>query len=58
MKNVNMILTEKQQKCQHYQRVKLICINILKVEEYSIIFGIFGPLNNFWDFLSIYKQLV
>ena len=34
MKNYNMILTEKQQKYQHYHQEKLININILRVEKY------------------------
>ena len=34
LKNYNMILTEKQQKSQHYHRVKLININILQVKKY------------------------
>ena len=35
MKNYNMILVEKQQKCQHYHQVKLINVNILEVKKYS-----------------------
>ena len=34
MKNYNSILTEKQQKYQHYYQVKLININILQVKKY------------------------
>ena len=34
MKNYNSILTEKQQKHQHYYQVKLININILQVKKY------------------------
>ena len=34
MKNYNMILTEKQQKYQHYHQVKLINMNILQVKKY------------------------
>ena len=33
-KNYNMILIEKQQKCQHYHWEKLININILQVKKY------------------------
>ena len=32
MKNCNMILTEKQQKQQHYRQVKRIYINIVQVK--------------------------
>ena len=35
MKNYNMILVEKQQKCQHYHQVKFINVNILEVKKYS-----------------------
>ena len=35
MKNYNMILVEKQQKCQHCHQVKLINVNILEVKKYS-----------------------
>ena len=34
MKNCNMILTETQQKFQHYHEKKLININILQVKKY------------------------
>ena len=34
MKNYNMILTDKQQKYQHYHLEKLITINILQVQKY------------------------
>ena len=34
MENYNMILTEKQQKLQHYHQVKLINMNILQAKEY------------------------
>ena len=34
MKNYNMILTEKQQKYQHYHQLKLININFLQVKIY------------------------
>ena len=34
MKKHNMILTEKQQKYEHYFQVKLININILQVKKY------------------------
>ena len=34
IKNVNTILTEKQQKHQHYHQVKLINMNILQVKKY------------------------
>ena len=34
MKNYNTILTEKQQKYQHYHQVKLINMNILQVKKY------------------------
>ena len=33
MKNYNMILTEKQQKYQHYHQVKLVNVNTVTVEE-------------------------
>ena len=34
MKNYNKLLTEKQQKYQHYHEVKLINMNILQVKKY------------------------
>ena len=34
MKNYNMILTEKQQKYQHYQQLKLINMNTLQTKKY------------------------
>ena len=34
IKNYNMILTKKQQKDQHYHKVKLINMNILQVKKY------------------------
>ena len=34
MKHFNMILTEKQQKNQHYHQVNLIHMNILQVKKY------------------------
>ena len=34
MKNCNTILTEKQQKDQHYHQVKLINMNFLQVKKY------------------------
>ena len=34
MKKYNTILTEKQQKCEHYHRVKLINMNVLQVKKY------------------------
>ena len=34
MKNDNTILTEKQQKYQHYHQAKLINMNILQVKKY------------------------
>ena len=34
MKNYNTILTEKQQKYQHYYQAKLINMNILQAEKY------------------------
>ena len=34
MKNYNMILTEKQQKYQHDQQLKLINTNILQAKKY------------------------
>ena len=36
MKNSNMILTEKQQKYQHYHQVKLINKAILQVKKYYL----------------------
>ena len=35
MKNYNMILTEKQQKYQHDQQLKLINMNILQAKKYD-----------------------
>ena len=37
MKNYNMILTEKQQKYQHYHLEKLINMNILQVKKYFLL---------------------
>ena len=37
MKNCNAILTEKQQKYQHYHLEKLININILQVKKYCLL---------------------
>ena len=37
IKEYNMILTEKQQKYQHYHQVKLIDMNILQVKEYYLL---------------------
>ena len=37
MKNCKMILTEKQQKYQHYHQVKLINMNILQVKNYYLL---------------------
>ena len=37
MKNYNMILTKKQQKHQHYHKVKLINMNILQVKKYYLM---------------------
>ena len=37
MKNYNMILTEKQQKYQHYHQVKVIKVNILQVKKYGLL---------------------
>ena len=37
MKNCNMILTEKQQKYQHYHPEKLINMNILQVKKYYLL---------------------
>ena len=34
MRNYNMILTEKQQKYQHYHQVKLVNLNTLHVKKY------------------------
>ena len=34
MKKYNLMLTEKQQKYQHYHQVKLINMNILQVKKY------------------------
>ena len=36
MKNCNMILTEKQQKSQHYHLEKLINMDILQVKKYYL----------------------
>ena len=35
--NCNIILTEKQQKYQHYHREKLINMNILQVKKYYLL---------------------
>ena len=37
LKNCNMILTEKQQKYQHYNPEKLINMNILQVKKYYLL---------------------
>ena len=37
MKNCNLILTEKQQKYQHYHLEKLISMNILQVKKYYLL---------------------
>ena len=37
MKNYNMILTEKQQKYQHYHLEKFIIMNILQVKKYYLL---------------------
>ena len=37
MKNYNMILTEKQQKYQHYQQPKLTNMNVLQVKKYRFL---------------------
>ena len=37
MKNSNMILTEKQQKYQHYHPEKLIDMNILEVKKLCLL---------------------
>ena len=37
MKNCNTILTEKQQKYQHYLLKKLINVNILQVKKYCLL---------------------
>ena len=37
MKDYNMILTEKQQKYQHYHQVKVIKVNILQVKKYCLL---------------------
>ena len=37
MKNCNRILTEKQQKYQHYRLEKLIKMNILQVKKYYFV---------------------
>ena len=36
IKNYNKILTEKQQKYQHYHQVKLINMNILQMKKYQV----------------------
>ena len=36
IKNYNTILTEKQQKYQHYHQVKLINMNILQMKKYQV----------------------
>ena len=36
IKNYNTILTEKQQKYQHYHQVKLINMNILQMKKYLV----------------------
>ena len=36
-KNQNMILTEKQQKYQHYHQVKLINMNILQIIKFYLL---------------------
>ena len=36
IKNYNTILTEKQQKYQHYHQVKLINMNILQMKKYMV----------------------
>ena len=36
IKNYNKILTEKQQKYQHYHQVKLINMNILQMKKYLV----------------------
>ena len=37
IKNCNMMLTEKQQKYQHYHLEKLINMNILQVKKYYLL---------------------
>ena len=37
IKNYNIMLTEKQQKCQHYHLEKLINMNILQVKKYYFL---------------------
>ena len=37
MKNCNTILTENQQKYQHYHQVKLINMNTLKTKKYYLL---------------------
>ena len=37
MKKYNNILTEKQQKYQHYRQVKLINMNILRMKKYYLL---------------------
>ena len=36
MKNYNMILTEAQEKYQHYDQVKLINMNFFQVKKYGL----------------------
>ena len=40
MKNYNITLTEKHEKCHHYCRVKLINMNILQVKKYYLLIKI------------------
>ena len=37
LNNYNTILTEKQQKYQHYHQVKLINMNILQAQKYYLL---------------------
>ena len=37
VENYNIILTEKQQKYQHYHQIKLINMNILQVKKYYVL---------------------
>ena len=37
MKKYNNILTEKQQKYQHYRQIKLINMNILRMKKYYLL---------------------
>ena len=37
IKSYNMILTEKQEKYQHYHQVKFIYMNILQVKKYYFL---------------------